>query len=195
MQPKIALIVGHSKVHPGSRATKPIDKMEYDWNSELALDLWREAKEIGFDAKIYLRDGLDIRAVGDMVSKWVGTDGVAIELHCNSFDGKASGTETLYDSEPKDSEEFAATVHRYVLRALERTKKQDRGIKLRSTKDEDKSNDRGAINLEHVKCTSCLVEPCFWDNPKEAAILSRNRQDYIRALISAVAEWLLKSSK
>ena len=193
MSLKIAWVVGHSKIHPGSRGARPIDAMEYDWNYSLAMDLWRESKEAGFDAKVFTRDGVSIALVGKSVSDWVDGDGVAIELHCNSFDGASGGTETLYDDDPEGSKDFAATIHRYVLKAMERTTKRDRGIKLRSTKDLDASNDRGAVNLESIKCVSCLVEPCFWDNPREAIILAKNRHDYIRALISGVTEWILKN--
>ena len=189
MTPKLAVIVGHSQKQPGSRAGRPIDKMEYDWNLDFAMDLYIEAKSQGLDCQVYKRDGLSIQKVGELVSDWCKPDGVAIELHCNSFDGKITGTETLYDDVPATSKEFAELVHKKIVGVFGTYHRMDRGIKHRSTKDLDASNDRGAINLESVKVTSCLVEPVFWDNPREAKLLADKRGEYLRALVSAVANW------
>jgi hypothetical protein len=193
MNPRLAIIVGHSRVHPGSRGTKPIDQMEYDWNHALAMDIYIEVKQKGLDCRIFTRDGFDIRKVGEMASTWAGIDGLAIELHCNSFDGKTAGTEVLYDDKPSTSKEFAENVQRALIQVLGKNRRADRGIKHRSTKDIDASNDRGAINLESVSITSCLVEPAFWDAPAEAKLLNEKRQDYIRALVSCCCQWYLKN--
>lgn len=194
MNPRVAIILGHTKLQPGSRGSFPINQMEYDWNDALALDLWRELKTIGYDCMIFKRDGLTIKKVGDMVSTWAQPNGVAIELHCNSFDSKVIGTETLYDAQPQESKDFAEIVHRYVCRALERSgKRGDRGVKLLSSKDLDKSNDRGSVNVESVTVPSCLVEPAFWDSRTDSALLHRKRQEYIRALVGAVTEWYIKA--
>jgi N-acetylmuramoyl-L-alanine amidase len=192
MLPRLAILVGHSRVHPGSRATRPIDKMEYDWNHQLAMDIYIEAKQKGLDCRVFTRDGITVQKVGETASAWAGIDGLAIELHCNSFDGKTAGTEVLYDDKPSSSKLFAEEMQRALIQIFGKARRADRGARLRSTKDIDASNDRGAMNLEAVSITSCLVEPAFWDAPAEAKLLSDKRQDYIRALVSCCCGWYLK---
>lgn len=193
--PRLAIIVGHSHKNPGSRSTLPINAMEYDFNHEVAMDIYIEAKQKGLDCRIFKRDGLSVERVGELASAWAGQNGLAVELHCNSFDGKANGTETLYDDQPSTSKEFAEMMQRAMMLVFGKYQRADRGAIKRSTKDIDASNDRGAINLESVTITSCLVEPVFWDNPKECKLLADKRQEYVRAIVSCCAQWYLKYSK
>lgn len=192
MSPKLAIIVGHEAHKPGTQGSLLSLTNEYEWNSELALDLWQAGQAKGLECRVFKRDGIDVKEVGRRVTEWASPEGVAIELHCNSFDGKATGTETLYDEDPETNREFAAIIQKKVISVFGVYHRKDRGTKLRSTHDADKSNDRGAMNLEHVKVTSCLIEPVFWDNRDEAILLKSRRTEYIQALISGVCEWYLK---
>lgn len=194
MTPRLAIIVGHSEESPGSLSALAIGMTEYAWNHEFALDLYREARTIGLEAKVFTRNGISIQKVGELVTEWCGKDGVAIELHCNSFDKKTAGTETLYDDEPVNSREFAEFMHKKIMAVFGIHQRSNRGIKLRTLKDSDKTNDRGAHNLQHVKVTSCLLEPVFWDNPIEAMLLKERRGDYMRVLVSGISHWYLKNA-
>jgi N-acetylmuramoyl-L-alanine amidase len=192
MNPRLAVIVGHSKKHPGSRGVFPLAVMEYDFNHEIAMSIYLEAKQIGLDCRVFTRDGISIEKVGELVSTWCGKDGLAVELHCNSFDGKTAGTETLYDEQPSTNKDFSTLMHQELIKIFGKQRRADRGIRIRSTKDIDASNDRGAINMESVTCTSCLLEPVFWDNEHEAKLLNLKRQEYVRAVVSVCSRWYLK---
>lgn len=177
---RFAVIVGHSKFEQGARATFPINKTEYEFNSQLSIDIYREAREAGLDCRIFLRDGKTRQQLGKEVSEF---GGVAIELHLNAFDKITKGTETLFDALPKENIDFANLVHSKICAALERTGKRDRGTKLVSFQE------RGWLNLHSVTIPGCLVEPIFCDNIDETKLLYRLRSEYIRALVNAVLEW------
>jgi hypothetical protein len=186
---RLAIIVGHSEDSPGARATFPIDMYEYHFHDKLAIDIYREARENGLDAQVFKRDGISRRKLGELVDAFTGPEGMAVELHFNSFDGQVKGTETLFDKEPVYNEAFARIMHRHVVRAFERTGKRDRGIK------EVEYGTRGWVNLDSVHCVSCLLEPVFGDNQDEALLLYKNKSEYVRAIVAACVEWTIEREK
>ena len=177
---RLALIIGHSQHEQGAKATLPINRTEYEFNSDLTIDLFREAREAGLDCRIFSRNGKTRRELGKEVNAY---GGVAIELHFNSFNGIVRGTETLYDALPPENESFAQLVQTKVCKALGREGKRDRGIKLVCFKE------RGWTNLDAVTIPGCLIEPSFCDNRDESKLLYRLRMEYVRALINATLEW------
>lgn len=180
---KLAIIVGHSEYDQGAKATKPINQTEYEYNSKLAIDLYRLAREAGLDCRIFTRNGKSRREVGREVNAF---GGVALELHLNAFDTVVRGTETLYDALPVENADFASIVHRHIVKAFKRDGKRDRGVKLVSFKE------RGWLNLHAVTIPGCLVEPVFCDNREESRLLWDKRAGYARALIDGVLEYLCK---
>lgn len=182
---KLAIIVGHYPKVKGAHITSPINMYEYDWNDLFSIDVYREAREAGLDARVFKRpDGMTRRQIGRAVDEFCGDDGIAVELHINAFDRKVKGTETLYDDDPQDNENFARTMHRHLVAAFDRSGKADRGIRLVD------DGMRGHTNLDSVHCTSCIVEPVFGDNPSEARLLYKTKYAYARAIVAAVLEWI-----
>jgi hypothetical protein len=194
---KFAIIVGHSEDAQGAFAGSPINAHEYEWNSELAVDIWRECRELGLDVQVFSRNQSTVKAVGEAVTKFCGENGCAVELHFNAAtETSARGTETLYDIDPPLSKDFAKLVHANILRALQEedakgnlVKRKDRGLKLVS------AGDRGNSNLFHVKCPSCLIEPFFGSNQKDCELARRNRMNIVKAISHSAIEWLRLYSK
>lgn len=175
-----AVIVGHTSTEQGAKAMHPIRQSEYEFNSSLAIDIYRQAKEAGLDCRIFMRNGKTRKQLGREVNEF---GGVAIELHLNAFNGTVKGTETLFDALPTDNGGFAELVNDHICKALGRDKKTNRGTKLVSFEE------RGWLNLHAVAITGCLVEPIFCDNREECRLLWSKRSEYVRALVDAVLAW------
>lgn len=149
---KLAIVVGHNSVAQGA-VRKDTGETEYIWNGRLARRIERIAPEFGIDAKTFFRQPMgsysrEIDLVYRQTEDW-GAD-ATIELHFNSFDGNASGTETL-SSGTALSLRLAEAVQREMVLALGL---KDRGIKTRSS-------GRGSASLISGSAPAILIEPFF----------------------------------
>lgn len=182
---KLAIIVGHSKAHPGARAMAPIGCHEYEWNCDVAEDVRQTAVQRGLRAAIFLRDGKSIEAIGGEVNNWASDDvAVAVELHFNAAGGKGRGTETLYDMDPPESKLFAEAIHKEVCKALGREFRGDRGVRL------IEKGDRGHRNLSSVIIPSALLEPGFGDDVDDSTIMFNTRDEYVVAIVDAAYKFM-----
>lgn len=179
---KFAIIVGHEKDRPGAMGVAPISQSEYLYNLGVASEAYRQAREIGLKACIFLKDNMTNEKVGQYVVEWAGDEpSCAIELHFNSFDGKYVGTETLYEN--PEFKDFADIVQRNVCSGLGRNTKDNRGIKLLV------DGDRGHRNLDCIKIPCVIIEPGFGDNVRDAKLLMDNKFKYSMSLVLAVLEY------
>lgn len=149
---KLAIVVGHNSVSQGA-VRGDTGETEYIWNGRLARRIQRIAPEFGIEAKVFLRQPMgsysrEIDLVYEQTDEW-GAD-ATVELHFNSFDGPASGTETLSSGTAR-SLRLAEAVQREMVLALGLS---DRGIKTRSS-------GRGAKSLISGRAPAILIEPFF----------------------------------
>jgi N-acetylmuramoyl-L-alanine amidase len=177
---RLAVVVGHTKESPGAYSAQPLRLSEYDYNTQVAQEMYRYAMEKGLQTKIFTRDSGGLTKAYKEINEYCKDDGVVIELHLNAFNGKAKGTETLFDMEPTESIDFAREIHEVMLAVFNRKGKEDRGIKKRLP------GDRGYLNLALCKAPSCIVEPAFCDNRDEAQILMERQKDYAASLVDGV---------
>lgn len=185
----LVVIIGHGTskkgvMDKGAWGTAPISMSEFDYNNLVASDMATYAKEIGLSCVILNKKGSSSKIVGDTTNNLVaefGGKGCAIELHFNSFNKVASGTEVLFDTREKDNAFFAGICLDQMVSLF---KKPNRGIKDRT------KEGRGKENLEFVKVTSCLVEPLFGDTEGDAKLLKNKRTEYARCLVDAAVEYL-----
>jgi N-acetylmuramoyl-L-alanine amidase len=191
---KLAIIVGHTSDRPGAKAGPPLNKHEYEFMSECAIDIWRIARELGLDCQIFKRDGIGIEGVTKEVNGWTEKIDLAcsVELHFNSaLDIKAHGVETLYVRPSK----WAEMVHREQVYSLTENKgdalvkPRDRGLKMLSVVD------RGYSNMNNLKAPSCLVEPFFGSNKTDTELFLRNRLKWCNRLVHAAVDYFLFVSK
>lgn len=185
---KLAIVVGHSKDKKGAYAIGPINQHEYDFNLEVAQNAYQAAMLSGIQTKIFLRDKIGIVGAYQEVSKWADENTICIELHFNSYNGKARGTETLFDNDPPESIEVAREVHEAVCALFNRRGKDDRGLKLID-------QGRGAKNLAECMVPGCLVEPFFGDNKDDALEANGLRLEYAKALIFGVLSYFENRAK
>lgn len=187
---KLAIVVGHTKVSKGAFGIKPINAHEYDYNTEVAQVMYRWAKAFGLECRVFMRDGVGISGVYEQVNEWAfGDNSVCIELHFNAANGRAQGTETLFDNDPSDSIEFAREVQSAMCMVFNRSEKGNRGLKMVQTES------RGATNLIKCKITSCLTEPFFGDNPEDAKLGQEFKLEYAKILVETALKFLRERSQ
>lgn len=164
---KLAIVVGHNSVSQGA-VRKDTGETEYIWNGRLARRMQRIAPEFGIEAKAFFRQPMgsysrEIDLVYEQTEEW-GAD-ATIELHFNSFDGPASGTETL-SSGTALSLRLAEAVQREIVLALGLS---DRGIKTRTS-------GRGSRSLISGRAPAILIEPFFGSSSAGQAATDEERE-------------------
>eukprot|EP00873_Tetraselmis_striata_P005416 jgi/Tetstr1/425680/TSEL_016100.t1 len=182
--PAVAIVVGHTKNSPGASGGAPIHKSEYPWNKGLAAMVHQACMAQGIQSKIFFRDGIGIAGAYKQVAKWGAS--CVMELHFNSYNGAAHGTETLYDEDRNaGSKAWAQRLQDAMLEAL--------GLHDRGLKERDKG-DRGYGSVSALDIPSALTEPFFGDNPSDAHVGEANKQELADALARAAAAQLMPSS-
>lgn len=150
---KIALIVGHSSKAQGC-SNKNYNISEYTFNYDLALKVYRRLEQAGHKPHIFTR----INGLSDLVKR-VNKDNpnIAISFHCNAFNTKVSGTETLYYKNSNNAKQLATCIQTEIVNCLNLN---DRGLKPVTT-------ENGSFLLKGLKATACLLEPFFLDNDND----------------------------
>jgi len=173
----VAIVVGHTQIAPGASGGPPISQSEYPWNRDLATRIKAHCGILGVESKIFFRDIVGIGGAYQQVSQWGAR--CVFELHFNSFNGTAKGTETLFDKDRNSgSRAWAQRLQSAMLGALGTN---DRGLK------ECDSGDRGFASVSALNIPSALIEPFFGDNVSDATKGHNNKDDLAIALAEAAA--------
>lgn len=176
-QNKLALVVGHTRLHQGAEAVEPIDRFEYTWNKELAEKIKLACGLRNIACGVFYRDGVGIEGAYKQVLSW--NPSRCIELHFNSYTSPVEGTETLYGIEDL-SEGWARTVQEGMVKTFSRTGASDRGVKLR------KAGQRGHKSLTQlVNIPNCLVEPFFGNSTQDSALAALKVDSYVESIVEA----------
>lgn len=178
---KVCICIGHSSKDEGARNDK-YNVGEYSFNKELANKIKEELDKLNYTSYIVnrLTDGggtgmsADIRAVNKHEVDCI------IELHCNAYNGKASGCETLYWHTSKKGKRLAELVQEKTLAVLENN---DRKIKPID------NGDRGAAVLKGSYYPMIMTEPFFIDNDNEYINARLNMDKLAKNIALAIDEW------
>jgi N-acetylmuramoyl-L-alanine amidase len=193
---KLAIIVGHSIQEKGAWAVAPLNQSEYDYNLGVAEFAYRRAMSEGINCKIFLRKSpgkKGVKQAYDEVNKWADENTAAVELHFNSFNGKAYGTETWFDNEPIESVDLARKVHEQIVSVFKRTNKGNRLLKMIDIN--DNKYDRGEYNFAQCRAPMCLVEPFFGDNAEDADLGLKLKLLYADAIVYGVKDYFIQKEK
>ena len=96
-----------------------------------------------------------------------------ISIHCNAYDGKASGTETLVYSFGSQAAEYGERIQHSVVTALGT---ENRGVKERK--------DLAVLRLTAMPAV--LIETAFIDNPEDAILLRDRHDDFAKAIYEGI---------
>jgi len=176
---KCGLVVGHKANRPGA-CNKKHNMCEYQFNDKLACDIYDNLVGSQIDIKIIKR-----RVYNELpydINK-VNPD-FFISMHCNAFNGKWNGTETLYYYKSKKSKKVAEIFQKNMLDELGF---KNRGILPRATED------RGGTLLRYTNMPGVIAEPFFIDNNDAYETVMANYDKIVNAYadsIDEVAKWI-----
>lgn len=180
---KIAIVVGHNSKYQGAQAIAPIDRSEFDFNSELAQLMIAESPNYSVEVRLFFRKfqgsyTKEIQKVYAEVDLW-GAD-YSIELHFNSAVFTAAGSE-VFSSGSRKSLQFAALAQKELVFLFQRTGKTNRGVKVR------RKGSRGYLSLVSGKAPAILVEPFFGSNRGDTKLMhSLGLQKLAEAYLTAM---------
>lgn len=174
---KLAVVVGHTQESPGAFGQAPVNQNEYFWNGDLADRMKRHAEGVpGLAVEVFFRDQGGISGAYRRAGEW-GAD-ACIELHFNSFEGNAKGTETIYVTDR--SKALAQALQDAMVGALSL---RDRGIK-------PPQDGRGRQSLTQLDVPSVIVEPFFGSNRADCE-RAVEKKDQLAATLVDTADNLL----
>jgi len=185
----LALLIGHDSKSGGAVGHFPISENngamnEYNFHYNVIAPLVLNQKlDPTLDVKLFTRNFGGVAKAYDEINYWAkGKEKVcAIELHFNAFNGKVSGTEVLYDLDPKDCVHLADQLQEYLCQAFKRPSL-SRGVKL-------VQEGRGAYNLKLCKIPGVITEAFFGDNPDDAKLAWDLRHAYAEAIVKGVLKF------
>ena len=159
-QPKklCALVIGHKKSSPGA-VNKRSGITEFDFNEDLAIRIEKNVKKTEVQ-RIYRRT---YKELPDDINT-LDPDFI-VSLHCNGFNGRASGTEVLYYHKSEEGKKMAEILLNHL---VEHLKLPNRGIKPKT------AEDRGGPLLRYTKAPCVIAEPFFIDNDSDLSRAQKN---------------------
>ncbi len=185
----LAVMVGHKRASPGAEGAcppfAPDDRLEYGWNADLARRIFAVAATQGVRCKLFTRDGMDIAGSYDPVKTW--GPAATVELHFNAAGAPvAKGTLTLYGAEA--SRPWAQLLQDRIAALFDRRRRhEDRGVHMPGQPGSGYA--RGARNVAQIH-PSALIEPFFGDNPADAELGVRMKQQLAEAVVGAYADFV-----
>jgi N-acetylmuramoyl-L-alanine amidase len=168
---KVFINPGHD-INLDSGAVNPnTGRRECDVARDAGKMLMRYLETAGCEVKMLQDDNLGL--VCETSNEW-GAD-IFISLHCNAFNTKARGTETLYKS--FNGQRLANDIQSQIIRSIDTV---DRGVKKR--------DDLWVLN--GTDATAVLVEMAFIDNDDDLEMLNNNLDTIVRAIARGITDYI-----
>ena len=173
---KVALVVGHRPGDQGA-ANKSSGMTEFVYNKALAENISEQLGERGIRAQIVYRDDGPggLRHLPDKINNM--SPDFIVSLHCNAFDTRATGTETLYYHSSTRGRQMAEIMQRHLVKALFL---RDRGIQPK------RSEDRGGYLMRYTLAPCIIAEPFFIDNDADLRMALGNYEEMVTAYADAI---------
>lgn len=168
---KIALIVGHTEKRFGAKNIKH-NISEFTFNEKLAHDIKAKLK---LDSEVVYRK--IYRKLPHQVNYL--KPSLVVSLHCNAFNKKVSGSETLYYHTSTKGKKIAEVFNKNFIDALNL---KDRGVKGKC------SEDRGGYLLKYTKAPCIICEPFFIDNDNDYEIVKDKYNELVMAYVHSIEE-------
>jgi len=170
---RVALVIGHSEKSQGA-SNKTTGLTEWVFNESLANDIIKCISNIDI-IKVYRETTYG--ALPSEINKL--NPDLVISMHCNAFNQKASGTETLYYYSSVKGKEYAEVFNKHVVKALGLP---DRGCRPRT------SENRGGHILKNTKAPCLIIEPFFIDNNNDLMVVNNKSVELVQAYVNAIIE-------
>lgn len=174
---KVAIVIGHSISSQGAE-NKHHGLSEFEFNESFAFDIAKKLTSIGIAHEIIYRDEYDTlpAKINATAPKCI------VSLHCNAFNGEASGSEMLYYHSSEASKQMAQLFQDNICEALSLN---DRGILPRH------SEDRGGYLLRYTDAPCIIAEPFFIDNDNDIKAARDNYEFLVSSYVNSIKEIML----
>lgn len=170
--PKIFINPGHCVgIDPGACA---FGLHEADIALRICRRIEGYLQAAGYTVKLFYFDGL--QQICDDANAFDAD--LFVSVHCNSFNGAAKGSETLF-SGSNDSRKLAVSIQNQIVNKLHTV---DRGIKL-----------SGVYVLKYTNMPAVLVETAFIDNADDVKLLIDREDDFARAIAVGISDYFAPS--
>ena len=167
---KCALVIGHKKSSPGA-SNKSSGVTEFVFNDKLAIDIEEEISGLEIQ-RVYRRTYNSLPGdINELNPDFI------VSLHCNAFDGSASGTEVLYYHRSTKGNLIAGILNEQLVEAL--------GLKNRGLKPKT-AEDRGGYLLRNTVAPCVIAEPFFIDNNKDLKTATDKRDLLVKAYANGI---------
>ena len=167
---KVCIVVGHKRTSPGACNVRS-KISEFDYNEILATIIHTKMPDTQI---IYRRT---YSRLPDDINMY--NPDYVISLHCNAFNEKATGTETLYYHKSKEGKKLAEKLQKSIVNCL---RLRDRGIK------EKTSEDRGGYLLKYTNAPCVILEPFFIDNNEDYTGGLNNIEPFATAIVDVLKD-------
>lgn len=176
----VLLIIGHTKQKPGLE-NETYNITEYAFAQNLASLLKAELELLGISSTIIGRT--TFKDLPEFVNTF--NYNVAISLHANAFNKKASGTEALYLYGDTLSKKLAVNLNNSISETL--------GIMNRRAK-EITAEDRGGYLLKKANSPITVIEPIFIDNDNDYLIYRENKLKMVHSMSKTIEDFINSGS-
>jgi len=179
---KIALIIGHSEDSQGAE-NKSSGMSEYMFNEPLAMLIAEQLNLSGFEPITIYRDCSYLQLPIKVNNL---TPDIAISLHCNAFNKKQNGTETLHYIKSQNGKRLAGLLQNEIVNCLGLP---DRGLKPCQAKHKGKAGDRGGHLLKYTNMPCVITEPFFIDCDKSLELANGKLNELAQAFSRAIIRY------
>lgn len=179
---KVALIIGHSENKQGAE-NKNLEVSEFMFNEPLAYLIAEELRCRHIDPVVIYRGGSYSELPGKVNSTKAS---IAISLHCNAFNKKQNGTETLFYASSKQGKRLAGLLQNEIVKCLHL---HDRGLKPCNVAHKGKAGDRGGHLLKYTSMPCVITEPFFIDCDKSLKLAQKNINELVYAYCNAIERY------
>lgn len=185
---RVVLVVGHSQILQG--ASNESFKIhgevasEFNFNNMLAKKIVDLNVKKDIELIIEYRD-TDYEALPSEIN--IHDADLVISLHCNAFNKKVRGCETLYYKHTTISDKIASAMQKNLYKAMQNP---SRGIKGRDHNRAKKIFERGAYLMKYVKAPCVICEPFFIDNDAELDFALLHTSELALAYLKGIEESL-----
>ncbi len=169
---RCALVVGHRKDSPGF-VNQNRNISEFEFNEQLIPLIGKKVK----NATIYWIHRRTYASLPDDINE-LAPDFI-ISLHCNTYDGKTSGTEILYHHKSLQGKEIAQILLKHLVQYLGLP---DRGIQPKTAEDEC------GFLLRYASAPCVISKPFYIDNDNDLDRAMENPDALAEAFARAIDE-------
>lgn len=179
---KVFLNPGHDRKYD-SGACHANGRREADVAHEVGVLVEQYLTAAGCEVKMCQSDNLahdtiyeGLPCVTELANNWPAD--IFVSIHCNAFNTKASGTESLCYSTNSKGGRLATCIHNQIVNSIPDIV--NRGVKERT----------GLIVLRDTNMPAALVEMAFIDNDHDLELLEKYKDEFARAIARGITDYL-----